>query len=29
MDASTLFDDAMRRRVLQDNALDLFPRLRA
>jgi len=28
MDASTLFDDATRRRVLQDNALDLFPRLR-
>ena len=29
MDGTTLFDDASRRRVLHDNALDLFPRLRA
>jgi len=29
MDGTPVFDDATRRRVLHDNALDLFPRLRA
>jgi hypothetical protein len=28
MDRTALFDDATRTRILQDNALTLFPRLR-
>ncbi len=29
LDRTAVFDDALRRRILHDNALDLFPRLRA